>query len=81
MVVTPQGKRHTLILVTIALKYTYTLVLGEVLRGVSPYAKLKLSIRNNRGAWKLKRSVNRVKIVTYVKLTKVWFVKVRTIDG
>jgi len=29
MVVTPQGKRHTLILVTIALKYTYTLVRGE----------------------------------------------------
>jgi len=30
MAVTPQGKRHTLILATIALKYTYTLVLGEV---------------------------------------------------
>ena len=30
MAVTPQGKTHTLILVTIALKYTYTLVLGEV---------------------------------------------------
>ena len=81
MVVTPEGKRHTLILVTIEHKYTYTLVLGEVLRGVSPYAKLELSIRNNRGTWELKRSINRVKIVTYVKLTKVWFVKVRTIDG
>lgn len=35
MVVTPEGKRYTLILVTIGHKYTYTLVLGEVLRGVS----------------------------------------------
>ena len=43
MVVTPEGKRHTLILVTIEHKYTYTSRRGEVLSGVSPYAKLELS--------------------------------------
>ena len=81
MAITPQGKRHTLILATIALKYTYTSGRGEVLSGVSPYAKLELSIRDNRCTRKFERPVNRIEVVTDIQLAKIRFVKVRTVNS
>jgi len=73
MAITPQGKRHTLILATIAHKYTYTSRRGEVLSGVSPYAKLELSIRDNRCTRKFECPVDRIEVVTDIQLAKKRF--------